>query len=117
MNEIKNAELTSIGIEGRQYDFRPGPEFLGHVQSRNEVLHLGFGDPLKPLQIVQLRFNLVIGAVEPVPFVSRTVNTEWSANSITKLFGSQFVLARKNFDSICYLVPPLTGTLNRSARL
>lgn len=101
VNEIKNAELTSSRIEGRQLDFWFGPELFGHVQSRSEVLSLGFGDPLKPLQIVQLRFNLVIGAVEPVSFVSRPVNTERSANSVPKLFGSQFVLARKKFDTFC----------------
>ena len=62
------AELASIWVVGRQLDFRSETRLRRHFETSNEVQHFGLRDLPEPLEVVQLRLDLVVGTVEPVTF-------------------------------------------------
>src|SRR5579863_2534428 len=64
---VQNAKFPPRGVIRRQFNLRFRAEFLGHFEASDEPNHLGFCDLSQALQVVELRFHLVVCAVEPVP--------------------------------------------------
>ena len=61
----------------------------------------GFCDLPHSLQILQLRFKMIVGTVKPVPPSGGAMDAQRPANGITKFVWAELILARKHLDSFC----------------
>src|SRR5579859_1197787 len=95
---VQNAKFPPRGVVRRQLNLRFGPEFLGHFEARDEADYLSFCDLPQALQIVELRFQLVICAIEPVSFLGCSMDAQRPANGVTKFVWPELILARKDLN-------------------
>jgi hypothetical protein len=96
---IENAELWARGIVWRQLYLWLGAKFFWHFESIDEPSYFALRDLSQALQILQLRIESVICAIEPVASSGGTMNSERPPDSIAEFVRAELILTRKYFDS------------------
>src|ERR1700688_4456971 len=98
-NMIENVELRARGVVWRQLYFWLGTKLFRHFESMNETVHLGLRDLSQALQVVELRIEPVVRAIEPVAPSGSTMDSERPPDSIAEFVRAELILARKYLDS------------------
>src|SRR6266852_5465911 len=66
----------------------------------NEPVHLRLCDLPQALQVLHLRIESVVCAIEPVAPSGSTMDSERSADCVTEFVGAELILTRKDLDSL-----------------
>src|ERR1700676_121381 len=96
---IQNPEFVPCRIVRRQFDSWLRAELVWHFETSDESRHLSLCDPAQPLQVLQLRFQLVAGPIKPIPLSRSPMYTQWCAHSIAKFLRTDSVLPWKHLNS------------------
>src|ERR1700680_2936459 len=96
---IENAKLRSSGIVRRELNSCLRTKLFWHFESINEPAHLGLCYLSQALQVVELRFEPVVCAIEPVAPSSGTMDSERPPDSIAEFVRAELILTRKDLDS------------------
>src|SRR5258707_7189635 len=96
---VQNAEFVPPRIVRRQLNLRLRAELLRHFKPGDESRHFAFRYPTQALQVVQLRVQLVVGPVKPIPLSRSPMYTKRSADSIAKFRWPELILSRKHLNS------------------
>src|SRR5580698_117224 len=103
---VQNAKFPPGRVVRRQLNLWLRPELLGHFEARDESDHLGFCDLPQTFQVLQLGLKKIVGTVEPVPPSGGAMDSQRSANSVTKFVRAKLILAGKHLDSFCQTGTP-----------